>query len=458
MNNLYTQNFGTSQIVLAFTLIALAMGLSKIFRLQLENDFFWASLRTTLQLIGVGYILRWVLKNDSTTTNFAILSVMTLVAAHAITSRLKNKSFKMYFIAVCSLFGSVWLLGGFVLLVYFQSEAFHQSAFFIPFMGVVMGNTLSAISLALGGLEKVRIENIHELETFKALGASSMEACQRIYREVLRTSLTPNINAMTVVGVVSLPGVMAGQLIGGVDPLIAARFQILVMFLILLAAMTGALIGLVLNHYLFMPDWLLKKEPSWSFDLQCGDRLALTGPSGIGKSRLLKSMTGLDDIAIRIKARTQSPQLFQTVNQLRTFYLPQKPYFIPGTVAENLQWPWTFKKQQALGQYQATAIQNLFEALDVPTDLLNKNAMTLSGGEAQLIHLIRSLQFNPEVLLLDEPTSSLDPSRTARLESFLKSWSTQKNHRLVIISHHQEQIQRLCNRGLRLETEGSSLF
>jgi putative ABC transport system permease protein len=452
-NSLYAQDFGNLQIALAFVLVFIAMAISKFLKLTLEKDFFIASLRTTVQLIGVGYILRWVLKSESLSVNLLILLVMTLVAAQAVTSRLKQKSLKYYVASLIALLCSVWSLGFLALEVFFRAEAIHQSIFFIPFMGVLMGNALSAISLAFVGLERVRAENILEIETFKALGANSFEACQRLYRDLLRSSLTPNLNGMTIVGIVSLPGVMAGQLIGGVDPLTAARFQILVMFLILLTAMIGTLIALGLNHFYFMPAWLTSKEQAWNFNIKKGEKIALSGPSGTGKSRLLKSMSLLDLETVRLNLQTKSPIKLVEESSFKSQYLHQKAHFIPGTVEDNLRWPYQFKihKQE---RYQEKATLGLLTQLGLPADILHKNATTLSGGEAQLVHLVRSLQFQPQVLFLDEPSSSLDAHRTELLENFLNQWVQENSHRLIMITHNREQIKRFASKTLLLKDGG----
>lgn len=449
---MFSQNFGNTEIALLFLLIAFAMGLSKFLKLDLEKDFFLASVRTTFQLIAVGYILRWVFKSDSLAVNFLILFVMTLVAAQAVTSRLKQKNMKFYVASCLAIFASVWPLGFAAIEIFFKASGFTNSLFFIPFMGVLMGNALSAISLTFVGLERVRGESLLEIETFKALGANSVEACARLYRDLLRSALTPILNGMTIVGIVSLPGVMAGQLIGGVDPLIAARFQILVMFLILLTALAGALWALLANHTYFMPQWLTHKTEALDFDLQAGSRMILSGPSGMGKSRLLKSMTGLDEAQIALNQQRKSAQAFKNSSD-KVMYLPQRAFFVPGTVRENLQLPATFKNNSGFAYDENQVIANLAK-LGLSANIMDKKATTLSGGEAQLIHLARALQLKPDVLFLDEPTSSLDAHKTELFEQFLNQWCQNGNQRLVMITHSQEQMKRFASQVLYLKEEG----
>jgi putative ABC transport system ATP-binding protein len=89
-------------------------------------------------------------------------------------------------------------------------------------------------------------------------------------------------------------------------------------------------------------------------------------------------------------------------------------------------------------------------------DILRQEASTLSGGEAQLIHLLRSLQFDPRVLFLDEPTSSLDPSRTEKLENFLNDWVQESSRSLVMITHQKDQSRRFASKVVNFENGGLS--
>lgn len=454
-NPLYAQDFSFWQMALAFVFIAVAWGLSKTLKLRLENDVLINALRTTLQLLGVGYVLHWILKSDSLWGNLLIFLVMSLIAAQAVTSRAKNKSLKLYGAALLTLLLSVWPLGLSAMAIFFHPKSLQQSAFFIPFVGVLMGNALSAISLTFVGLERVRSENILEIETFKALGANSFEACERIYRDILRASLTPQLNAMAIVGVVSLPGIMAGQLLGGVNPVTAARFQIVVMFLLLLMAMVGGLIAVLINHFYFMPAWLNAKATTWSFANEYPSKMSLSGPSGTGKSRLLKSLVVLDDLSIRDNIQKTSSVKFCEVNSQDTQYLHQKAFFIPGTVEDNLRLPLTFKSH-ANKNFDRIKIETYLNQLGLNKEFLQKSATSLSGGEGQLIHLIRSLQLEPKVLFLDEPTSSLDQNKTLLVERLLDQW-VHNQHHLVIITHNKEQIHRFAPSALLLTEQGLSL-
>lgn len=454
--SLYAQDLSVTQLIYAVTLIAAALGLSRWLRLGLTKDLWIASLRTTVQLIGIGYLLRWVLGSDSAWVSFTALFVMTIAAAQAVSARTKNKSLRHFATALGAILMSVWPLGFLSLTLLFPGPAASRAEFFIPFMGVLLGNTLSAVSLSFLGADRVRKENLHEIESFRALGATSFEACQRLYRDILRHALTPILNGMTVVGLVSLPGVMAGQLLGGVDPLAAARIQVLLMFLILLTSMIGALLTVATSHMFFMPRWLTRPSSPLALaphlKAKTGSPFALMGPSGGGKSRFLKSLAGLDEPCLAAGVLNRSPLqgVEWKMEAEAAWYVHQRPVFIPGTVEENLRWPFQFRTHSGKS-YDGAIVQRLLTDLGLSPDILDSPATTLSGGESQLIHLIRVLQLQPNILYLDEPTASLDAERTSRVETRLLRWMQERDDRhLLFVTHSLEQSRRLRARNLFL--------
>ena len=120
---------------------------------------------------------------------------------------------------------------------------------------MILGNALSGISLALGRFTDELIANRAQVETLLALGATRWEAARRPIREAVRTGMVPMINSMMVVGLVSLPGMMTWQLLTGIDPMQAVRYQIVILFSIASGTALGT-VGVVLLSYrrLFTPQ------------------------------------------------------------------------------------------------------------------------------------------------------------------------------------------------------------
>jgi putative ABC transport system permease protein len=105
---------------------------------------------------------------------------------------------------------------------------------------MVLGNTLTSISLALQTLNEGAERERSAIEARIALGATRLEAFSGLLRQSLRTATTPLLNSMAVAGVVTLPGMMAGQILAGADPNEAAKYQIMILFVLAGASGLGA--------------------------------------------------------------------------------------------------------------------------------------------------------------------------------------------------------------------------
>jgi len=129
-------------------------------------------------------------------------------------------------------------------------------------------------------------------------------------------------------------------------------------------------------------------------------------------------------------------------------YLHQRPALFPGTVAENFRLPFTFESSS--GTYDQARIDDWLQTLGRPASLLDQAVDTLSGGEQQLVALLRAIQVDPLVLLLDEPTASLDAESAGKFEQLVNLWfesaTSDQPRAFVWISHDMAQLQRMTNR------------
>jgi putative ABC transport system permease protein len=118
-------------------------------------------------------------------------------------------------------------------------DTWYHPQYTIPLLGMILGNALTGISIGLATFTESLVARRAEVETLLALGATRWEASRAPMRHALRTGLTPIINSMMVAGVVSLPGMMTGQLLAGVSPIEAVKYQIVIMFVIAAATALG---------------------------------------------------------------------------------------------------------------------------------------------------------------------------------------------------------------------------
>ena len=180
-------------------------------------EILYASVRMLLQLLLVGYLLSYVF--DAKTSYMTIFIVVVMIsAASMITLRnITHKNFKVYKMIFISI-----LVGGSVnlfLVLYFvlELDSFDNPRYIIPIAGMLYANCMNAVSLVAERFEKER--EVHDYQRARAIS--------------FKASLIPQINSFLAVGLVSLPGMMTGQILSGVDPIIAVRYQIMVMFMVL---------------------------------------------------------------------------------------------------------------------------------------------------------------------------------------------------------------------------------
>lgn len=161
-----------------------------------------------------------------------------------------------------------------------------------------------------------------------------------------------------------------------------------------------------------------------TFELAAGESLTLRGRSGLGKSTLLRVLAALHadpGEAVTFEGAT-ARSLGSPAWRRRVAYLAQAPTMLEGLVRENLARPFGYRS--AAGTFDPERAEAWLVALDL-SDVLDREASTLSGGEKQRVHLVRALLGNPRVLLADEPTASLDPETRRRVLDFLDARRTE---------------------------------
>ena len=238
------------QVAVAALLILVNAGVSLALRLGMEWTFLWASLRTIMQLLLVGLVLEWVFAIDRWYVVLVLLAVMTIIASIAAVRRSERRYPNIWIDALLSIAASSWLVTAFALFAVLQTaDRWYQPQYAIPLMGMVLGNTLNGISLGLSTFLDAASQRRGEIETLLALGATRWEAARGVIRQAVRTGMIPIINSMMIVGIVSLPGMMTGQIIAGMNPIEAVKYQIVIMFLIASATALGT-VGIVVLSFL----------------------------------------------------------------------------------------------------------------------------------------------------------------------------------------------------------------
>ncbi|MFX1672437.1 iron export ABC transporter permease subunit FetB [Paraburkholderia sp. A2WS-5] len=249
------QNLGIGDVAIAALLVFVNGAVSVLLKLDLERKLAWAAVRTVVQLLAIGYVLGWVFAFNRWYAVLPLMALMTLIAGIAGSQRGARTYLGQRVDSIVSIWVSAWLVAAVGLFVVIRIRPWYEPQYAIPILGMILGNTLTGVSL---GVERVMQEltaRRDRVESALALGATGWEAAQASAREAVRAGMIPTLNQMAVVGVVSLPGMMTGQVLAGQSPLQAVRYQIVIMFLIAASSALGTVGAVVLAYRrLFSPE------------------------------------------------------------------------------------------------------------------------------------------------------------------------------------------------------------
>ncbi len=200
------------------------------------------------------------------------------------------------------------------------------------------------------------------------------------------------------------------------------------------------------------PYWLFRGV---SLRLQAGERLSIVGPSGSGKTLLLRSLALLDPTdegAILWQGKSllnEEVPLFRS----HVIYLHQRAPLIEGSVEDNLRYPFTFNVRHER-ELDLSQLEKCLARLERDASFLTKSSRDLSGGEQQLVALLRAVLLQPDVLLLDEPTGAIDSETTHKVEALLEHWLADHplQRGMILVSHDRQQAARFSDRVMQMES------
>ncbi len=209
--------------------------------------------------------------------------------------------------------------------------------------------------------------------------------------------------------------------------------------------------------------WLLNEI---FFSVHAGHRIAVAGPTGSGKTLLLRSLAMLDPLdagEVRWHGKTVRGSEIPGFRS-RVIYLHQRPALAEGTVEDNLRKPFSLRVHRDK-RFQRDRIVRLLKSLGREESFLSKQTRELSGGEAQLSALLRAIQLDAAILLLDEPTASLDAEATRIVEALVGNWIDERPsaRAAVWVTHDHEQANRVStsvltiHRGQLTETKSERI-
>ncbi len=248
-------------LLLAVTLILIPLVISFQSKLGIERELLIATVRTFIQLMIIGYILKYIFNLNKWYFILLMIFIMTLVAGYNAVKRQRITipglypliTFAIFLGAATSMFTLIFLI--------LRVSPWYEPQYLIPISGMMLGNSMNSAALAVDRLVSEAKNRHLEIEAALALGASPIKAINPLLREAARAAMMPTINSMMIVGIVQLPGLMTGQIIGGVAPEQSVRYQVTIMYM-LAASVTISCITILylLYHRLFTKEEQLRTE------------------------------------------------------------------------------------------------------------------------------------------------------------------------------------------------------
>ena len=242
------QNLSLWDVAIAALLIVVNGAVSVALKLDLERKLAWAAVRTVVQLLAIGYVLGWVFQFDRWFVVLPLMIAMTLIAGFAGAQRGARTYAGQRADSIASIWISSWLVAAVGLFVVIRIRPWYEPQYAIPILGMILGNTLTGVSLGIERMTEELTARRDNVDMALALGATRWEAAQAPARQAVRAGMIPTLNQMAVVGIVSLPGMMTGQVLAGQSPLQAVRYQIVIMFLIAASSALGTVLAVLLTY------------------------------------------------------------------------------------------------------------------------------------------------------------------------------------------------------------------
>lgn len=222
------------ELSLAALLVLALAWVSRRLELKIGGRILLNASRTVIQLSLIGFVLKALIVSGSPKWVGLMALVMLLAAGREVQARQKNrlKGGWSFGVGLSAMFLSSFVVTLLALIVVVRAEPWYAPRYAIPLLGMLLGNTMNGISLSVNQLTQSVRSHRMVIESRLALGQTKNEAIEEFRRESIRTGLIPIVNAMAAAGIVSLPGMMTGQVLAGNPPADAVRYQILIMFLI----------------------------------------------------------------------------------------------------------------------------------------------------------------------------------------------------------------------------------
>lgn len=245
-------NLSISRLLLAYVFVVLVLLILRKKKNSVQKEIVLSSLRMTIQLVITGQVLVYLFKDPHPIYTILFLCLMEAFAIHNTFQRVKHplsKNLKKV-ISFSMILGTISCLLYFLLIVV-QISPWYDPQYFIPIAGMLIGNSMTGISLGINQLMEGMSKQKNYVEGALMLGASPKMATKNLVEGAFDSAILPTINSMVGMGIVFLPGMMTGQILSGVAPTLAIKYQIAVMLGILGSVALTSILCLHLGYQTF---------------------------------------------------------------------------------------------------------------------------------------------------------------------------------------------------------------
>ncbi len=230
-------------IGIASSLLILPILVLSYYKTGLLRTMAWSFFRMSLQLSLVGFYLEYIFELDSTIINIAWVALMIVAASFTIVKRSDLSAKKFYFPVLSGILTNVVINGIVFAFLVFEGKDFFAARYIIPIMGMVIGNTLNSSIVAIRSYFSSMKKEKQKYRYYLMLGASEAEALFKFSSDAMKNSFSPVLASVASMGLIWLPGMMTGQILGGSNPLTAIKYQ----FLIMIAIFTGSVLTVAVS-------------------------------------------------------------------------------------------------------------------------------------------------------------------------------------------------------------------
>lgn len=235
--------------------IAIPVIILRYYKTGLNKPLAIAFLRMILQLTLVGLYLEYVFDLNNIFVNIGWMILMILAASFTIVERVELK-FKYFFLPILlGIAVSVLINGSVFAFIIVGSESFFDARYIIPIAGMLIGNSLNSAIIGVRSFFKKISDDVERYRYYLMCGATRNEALFQFISEAMQDAFSPTIASTATIGLIWLPGMMTGQILGGSDPVTAIKFQIMIIITIFVGSVVTVFISLNLSKLFSFDDY-----------------------------------------------------------------------------------------------------------------------------------------------------------------------------------------------------------